>query len=161
VLVGLLRVFMDLPVNDVNAAIIAADRGLEVTEVKRHKDRDLASSISVTARRGDTTHVVKGTLYHIGARVEARLVQLDDFIVEASPRGRLLVVRNDDQPGVIGAVGTLLGKRGINVNSLHVGTGSAPGVAMALWNLDSELDAQLMADIRGLDLIQTANVVEL
>ena len=161
VLVGLLRMFMDLPVNDVNSFIIAGDRGLEVSEVKRHRDRDLASAVAVTARRGESMHCVKGTLYHIGDRVEARLVQIDDFIVEAPPRGVLLVVRNDDQPGVIGAVGTLLGKRGINVNSLHVGTGTTPGVAMALWNLDSELDGSVMEEIRALDLIQSANMVEL
>lgn len=161
VLEGLLGIFMDLPVNAVNAFIIATDRGLEVSEIKRHKDRDLASAIAVTARRGTNTHFVKGTLYHIGDRVEARLVQIDDFIVEARPRGRLLVVRNNDQPGVIGAVGTLLGKRGINVNSLHVGTGSTPGVAMALWNLDSDVDDSLISEIRDGELILSADVVEL
>jgi D-3-phosphoglycerate dehydrogenase len=159
VLVGLLQNFMDLPVNDVNAPIIAGDRGLEVSEVKRHRDRDLTSAISVTARSGDQTHVVRGTLFHIGERVEARIVQIDDFFVEAIPQGRVLVVLNDDRPGVIGAVGSILGTRGINVNSLHVGVGGE-GVAIALWNVDAEIESVALDEIRNHALIRSAHVVE-
>ena len=113
-LVGLLGIFMDQPINDVNANIIASDRDLAVNEVKKSRDRDLSSAIAVTARCGASTHYVKGTLYHVGARVESRVVQIDDFLVELRPAGRILAVYNQDRPGVIGAVGTLLGQSGIN-----------------------------------------------
>ncbi len=160
-LVGLLRTFLDVPVNEVNAALLAADRGLEVSEVVRSRDRDLTSSVALTAKVGGKVRYVKGTLYHVGDRVESRLVQLDDFLVEAQPTGRLMVVTNKDRPGVIGAVGTLLGKRGINVNRLHVGVGKGPGVALALWNIDQALDKAALEELRALEMIDSVQVVEL
>ena len=72
VLVGLLRIFMDHPINDVNASIIAGERGIEVSEIKRHKGRDLTSAIAVTARAGGRTRLVQGTLFHVGERVDLR-----------------------------------------------------------------------------------------
>ena len=160
-LVGLLRAFMDHPVNEVNAPYLAADRGLEVSEVRRPRDRDLASAIIVTAKSGDRSRVVKGTLYHVGGRVEARVVQIDDYLVEARPAGTILVVQNQDRPGVIGAVGSALGGRGINVASLHVGQDREKGTALALWCVDSALSADVVSEIRALPLIGSAQVVQL
>jgi D-3-phosphoglycerate dehydrogenase len=158
---GLLGQFMDVPVNDVNARVIAADRGLEIAEVKRSKDRDLTSAIAVTARAAGQSRTVRGTLFHLGQRVEPRVVQIDDFVVEAVPRGTLLAVVNRDQPGVIGAVGTLLGSKGINVTSLNVGQDTAQGTALALWNLGTDPSDDVVAAIRGLGLIQSARVIKL
>jgi D-3-phosphoglycerate dehydrogenase / 2-oxoglutarate reductase len=157
-LVGLLRTFMDVPVNQVNARVIAADRGLSIREVKLDRDRDLASSIAVTA---GGSRYVKGTLYHVGDRVEARIAQIDGFLVEVRPQGHILAVTNQDRPGVIGSVGTLLGERGINVNSMHVGLDEEAGVALALWNLDSALPDELVAAVRDLPLVSSAQVIEL
>jgi D-3-phosphoglycerate dehydrogenase len=160
-LVGLLDIFMDGPVNEVNAPYVAKERGLKVSEVKSHSDRDLASAIAVTAKAGDKTHYVKGTLYHIGDRVEPRVVQIDGFLVEAPPSGRILAVLNQDRPGVIGAVGSLLGEKGINVNSLHVGLDKKTGVAMALWNVDAEVNADMLGAVRKLPQVEKAQVLEL
>ncbi|HEU5059444.1 MAG TPA: phosphoglycerate dehydrogenase [Kofleriaceae bacterium] len=160
-LVGLLGAFMDVPVNEVNAPIIAQDRAIEVSETRRQRDRDLTSAVAVTATCGDRVRYVKGTLYHVGGRVEARIVQIDDFLVEAQPQGTILVVQNQDRPGVIGAVGSELGNRGINVNSLYVGQDREKGVALALWCVDAALDDQVIAAIRSLPLIGSAQVVKL
>jgi D-3-phosphoglycerate dehydrogenase len=160
-LVGLLGAFMDVPVNEVNAPIIAQDRAIEVSETRRQRDRDLTSAVAVTATCGDRVRYVKGTLYHVGSRVEARIVQIDEFLVEAPPQGTILVVRNQDRPGVIGAVGSELGNRGINVNSLYVGQDRDKGVALALWCVDASLDEPVLAAIRALPLIGTAQVVKL
>lgn len=160
-LVGLMRTFMDFPVNQVNASIIAAERGLKVREIAQRKGVDYASAVALTARCGDEEHYVKGTLYHIGGNTAPRVVQIDHFLVETKPRGRLLVVKNTDQPGVIGAIGTLLGERGVNVNSLHVGLHRPSGVALALWNVDAELGAGLVDAINALPQVNHAMVVEL
>jgi D-3-phosphoglycerate dehydrogenase len=160
-LVGLLGAFMDVPVNEVNAPIIAQDRAIEVSETRRQRDRDLTSAVAVTATCGDRVRYVKGTLYHVGGRVEARIVQIDEFLVEAPPHGTILVVRNQDRPGVIGAVGSELGNRGINVNSLYVGQDREKGVALALWCVDAPLDDQVVAALRALPLIGSAQVVKL
>jgi (S)-sulfolactate dehydrogenase len=160
-LVGLLRPFMAAPVNEINAPIIAADRSIELSEIRRQRDRDLASAIQVTATCGDRVRVVKGTLYHVGDRVEARVVQIDDFLVEAAPTGTILVVVNQDRPGVIGAVGTALGVRGINVNGLYVGQDRDKGVALELWCVDSPLADDVVAEIRALAPVSSAQVVQL
>ena len=160
-LVGLLRPFLAAPVNEINAPIIAADRSIELSETRRQRDRDLTSAIAVTATCGDRIRLVKGTLYHVGGRVEARVVQIDDFLVEAAPTGTILVVVNDDRPGVIGAVGSALGGLGINVNGLHVGQDRDKGVALELWCVDSALDEAVVAEISRLPLIDSAQVVQL
>ncbi len=160
-LVGLLQHFMDVPINEVNASLVAAERRLLVNEVKRAQDRDLQSAIAVSARSGDTTRYVKGTLYHVGERVEPRLVQIDGFLVEMPPTGRILAVLNQDRPGVIGKVGTLLGEREINVSSLHVGLDSEREVAIALWSVDADIPGPLVEAVRGLPFVSRVQVIEL
>lgn len=160
-LVGLLRPFLAVPVNDINARIIAADRSIEVSEIRRDRDRDLAAAIAVTATCGDRVRLVKGTLYHVGDRVEARVVQIDDYLVEAVPSGTILVVENENRPGVIGAVGSALGMRGINVNGLYVGLGRQRRLALELWCVDSPLGDDVVAEIRQLAPVSSAQVVQL
>jgi D-3-phosphoglycerate dehydrogenase len=160
-LVGLLRCFVDQTVNDVNARILAEERGLSVSEVKVGKGRDLSSGIALTAECKGETYTIKGTLYHSGDRVDARIVQINEFLVDLCPEGTILVVRNQDRPGVIGAVGTLLGERGINVSSMHVAHNEETAVALALWRIDSELEDKALAEIRSLPLIGSATIVRL
>jgi len=160
-LVGMLDRVMDVPVNEINARVIAADRGIEVSEVKRSHDRDLTSAIAVTARSAGGSCTARGTLFHVGGRVEARVVQIDDFLVETAPRGTLLAVVNQDKPGAIGVVGTLLGQRGVNVAGLHVGQHASGGTALALWNLGAEIGDDLLAAIRELPLVESARLIKL
>lgn len=160
-LAGMLGTYLDTPVNEVNAALIAEDRGIEVSEIRKQKDRDLTSAVTVIATCGERIRKVKGTLYHVGDSMQARVVQIDEYPVEVAPSGTILVVENQDRPGVIGSVGSALGQRGINVNSLHVGQDTEKGVALALWSVDSSLDDDLMAAIRTMPLIGSALVVKL
>ena len=160
-LAGLLRPFLAVPVNEINAPLIAADRGIEVSEVRRQRDRDLAAAIQVTATCGDRVRLVKGTLYHVGDRVEARIIQIDDILVEAAPSGTILVVHNQNRPGVIGAVGSALGSRGINVNGLYVGLDRDKAAALELWCVDAPLADEVVAEIRALPPVTGAQVVQL
>jgi D-3-phosphoglycerate dehydrogenase len=162
VLIGLMGIYTEGPVNEVNAPVVAADRGLDVSETRHGRDPALSAAVAVSARCGETTRYVKGTLYHVGERVEPRLVQIDEFIIEATPRGTVLVVLNKDRPGVIGAVGTLLGEREINVAGLNVGSTSDRDVAVALWNVaDAELGGELVDAVRSLELVDSAQVIRL
>ena len=77
------------------------------------------------------------------------------------PEGRILVVLNQDRPGIIGAVGTLLGQSSINVSSLHVGLDRDRGVAIMLWNLDADLPAEILESVRGLPFVSRAQVIDL
>ncbi len=160
-LIGLMGSYMDVPINEVNAPIVAKERGITISEVTRHQDRDFASAISLTCSAGGSKRSVRGTLYHVGNRVVPRIVQIDGFLVEADPQGTLLAVRNQDRPGVIGAVGTLLGEREINVHRLHVGVDNQQSGAIALWNIEDKLSDELLAEIRKLPMIESAQIIRL
>jgi D-3-phosphoglycerate dehydrogenase len=160
-LAGLLRSFCDVPVNEVNASLIADERGLRVVEVKRPRGVNFAAEVTCRSRGASGARMVRGTIFHVGDQNEPRIVQIDDFVLDAAPEGRLLLVRNVDRPGVIGAVGTLLGARGINVARLHVGRGRARGSAVMLWQIDADLDDAALAEIRRVANVETAEQVSL
>jgi len=160
-LVGLLSQSQGGAVNEVNARLVAKESGIEVIESQEESGRDLKSGIRITARCGDSEYSAMGTLYHAAGGVEARIVEINDFLVELSPKGNVLVVRNQDRPGVIGAVGSLLGEKGINVNNLHVAHDRNKGVALALWSIESDLEPDALAAIGKLSLIGQASLVRL
>ena len=110
VLKGLFAAATEEPVSYVNAPQLAAERGLEVREISTVTAHDYVNLI--TLRCGD--HSVAGTL--TGPRTEPRLVMVDDHTVEVPPAPHMLVVRNDDRPGMIGVVGTDPGRgRGVHL----------------------------------------------
>jgi D-3-phosphoglycerate dehydrogenase / 2-oxoglutarate reductase len=160
-LAGLLRNFLALPVNEVNAPILAQERGLRVVEVKRGVGQTFAAALALRTRGPSGGRFVKGTIFHIGERAEKRIVQIDDFVLDATPEGKILLIRNLDRPGVIGAVGTLLGQRAINVARLHVGKGPSSDQSIMLWQVDAELPQETLDDVRRLANIESAQQVTL
>ena len=114
-LAGFLSRHMEEPVNPISAPYEADARGLRVVEVKESPTRGYASAIRVTISGSDGLHTATGTL---GAKGEPRLVGLDGYEVDALIDGSVVLIRNEDRPGVIGAVGSLLGKHGINVSRM-------------------------------------------
>ncbi len=158
---GLLRPHLDVPVNEVNALLLAGERGIRVAEVKRPHGRDFTSSVALRASARGAVRTVKGAVFHTSEGREPRVVQIDQFQLEATPEGRILVVANQDKPGVIGAVGTLLGGRGINVSRMQVGLDKQKGEALQLWNIDGELDDATLAQVRAVAHVRSATVVKL
>jgi D-3-phosphoglycerate dehydrogenase len=128
VLKGLLGAGSDEPVSYVNAPQVAEERGVDVRETSTKHTQDYVNLI--TLRGGG--HSLAGTL--AGLRAEARIVMIDDHMVEVPPARHMLVVRNDDRPGVIGRVGTILGiDAGINISDMDVGrTTEGDGAIMVL-----------------------------
>jgi D-3-phosphoglycerate dehydrogenase len=160
-LAGLLRPHLDVPVNEVNARLLAADRGLRVSETVRSRGATFTSSIALRSTGADGEHSVKGTVFSTGEGFEPRVVRIDRFYLEIVPEGRVLVLRNDDKPGVIGAVGTLLGSRGINVARMQVGLDKGRREALQLWNVDGALDPDTLEAIRKVPAVKSATVVSL
>src|SRR5215470_1351960 len=155
-LTGLLASFSDGPVNDVNSRLLAEERDLPVIEVRRPRGRNFEALLTLRSKGASGTRVVSATIFQVGDHAEPRLVQLDDTAVDALLEGRLLFLRNVDRPGVIGAVGTLLGQRGINVARLHV---SRDRGALMVWQIDAELDSAALEAIRKLPHIESAEQV--
>jgi D-3-phosphoglycerate dehydrogenase len=145
-------------VNFVNAPILARERGLEVIEAKSARAKDYASQITLRVRKdGADTLLVQGTLF---GKNEPRLTRINEYRFEAVPEGPILIVHNDDKPGVIGAVGTLLGARGINISRMQLGLVKERAAAVALWSIDAPAGDAVLSEMRALpNVISVTQVV--
>ena len=159
VLKGVLGNFLAEPVNEVSAPALARERGLSVKEVKTSDTPDFASLVSVRLRCGnDSTTEVAGTI--LGKR-EPRLVRVDKFELEAVPEGAILVMHNDDKPGVIGNVGRTLGEAQVNIAQFALSRDRKSGEALALVNVDSAASADVLDRLRKLPNVRSVHQVTL
>ena len=133
VIMGVLRPMVEEPVNVVNAAVFAAERSVRIEELKTSEASDFSTLLGLTLTTDREERTVHGTLF---GKNEPRLVEVDGFAVDASPRGDLLVVFDRDRPGLIGDIGHILGSQGINIARMTFGRKSAGGDAITVLNLD-------------------------
>ena len=143
VLKGLLGAGSEEPVSYVNAPQLATERGVEIKEAKLSVAHDYVNLISL--RGGDTS--VAATLF--GLRDEARLVMVDDHAVDIPPARHMLVVRNDDRPGMIGLVGALLGRAGVNISDMDVGRSPSGEAALMVLSTDQAVPADVVDELRA------------
>ena len=135
----------DEPVSYVNAPQLAAQRGLQVRESSTATSLDYRSLI--TLRSG--SHAVAGTLSTAGLHTEPRIVMVDDHVVEVAPSPHMLVVRNDDRPGMIGIVGTTLGAAGVSISSMAVGPSPRASTAMMVISTATSAPDGVVEQLRG------------
>jgi len=133
---GVLDVKMGEPVNYVNAQLIAKDRGIKVAETRFGETGDYTNLITVTLKTDKQEYVVSGTIF---ARDDARIVDIQGYRVDAVPAGIMIVTRHQDRPGVIGKVGTILGKLNINISAMTVGRDTVRGDAVMILTVDDEV----------------------
>jgi D-3-phosphoglycerate dehydrogenase/(S)-sulfolactate dehydrogenase len=159
VLKGLLGNFLAEPVNEVSAPALARERGLSVKEVRTSDTPDFSSLVSVRLRcaNGGSTEVA-GTI--VGKR-EPRVVRVDKFELEAVPEGAILVLHNDDKPGVIGNVGRTLGEAQVNIAQFALARDRKSGEALALVNVDGAAPADVLDRLRGLPNVRSVVQVTL
>jgi D-3-phosphoglycerate dehydrogenase/(S)-sulfolactate dehydrogenase len=158
VLKGLLRHVLDLPVNDVNAGTVARERGLKIREERVADPVDYVSLLTVTVRGAGGEAVVAGTVY---ARSEARIVRVNEFRLEAVPEGDLVLCENDDAPGVVGNIGTALGKAGVNIANIYLSRDASRRKAVSLINVDSAPSAEVLECLRRLPNVRRVASVHL
>ncbi|MEA3060569.1 MAG: D-3-phosphoglycerate dehydrogenase / 2-oxoglutarate reductase [Sphingomonadales bacterium] len=146
VLAGLMGVYSD-SVNMVNAPYLARERGLDVREVRHDREGDYHTlvRVTVTTARGATS--VAGTLF---ADAAPRLVDMFGIRVEAELEGEMIYIVNEDAPGFIGRLGTLLGEAGVNIGTFNLGRREAGGEAVALVSVDSSVGPQLVQRLAAL-----------
>ena len=155
---GLLTPILNETVNFVNAPFIARDRGIEVREVRSEDAGDYHSMISVQIKAGSQVRTVAGTLF---GRKDPRIIKVDEFPVEIIPNDTLLLMFNNDKPGVIGNIGSFLGGLDINIGRMHFGRQSAGGMAISVVSVDASLTQEQLADIGKLPNILFVRQVEL
>jgi D-3-phosphoglycerate dehydrogenase len=130
------------PVTFVNAPQLAEEAGIEVKEIKTTTSHDFVNL--VTLHGGE--HSIGGTL--AGVHGEPRVVMLDDHTVELPPAEHMLVVRNDDRPGMIGLVTASLGEASVNISDLHLGRSKVGEVALQVLALDQPVPAEVLDRLR-------------
>ena len=155
---GLLAVILQETVTDVNAPYLARQRGLKLVESRTPVGESFASLVGAELRTDVGTWQVAGTLFH---RREPRIVEVDGYGMEAHPSGWLLVLTNDDVPGVIGRIGTLFGTHGINIAGMQLGRKAPGGRAVSILNLDGAVPDPVLAELRALPSIRGAKLVRL
>ena len=162
----------DSSVNSINAASIAQQRGIRISEDKSESG---VPALSLTLHTRTGARSATGTLLHGHS---PRLLGAHGIDIEAPLQGRLLCIRNYDTPGVIGRVGTILGEHGINIASFGLGrphrhssvfeTNAAqfpepapPGVAFAVVQIEGVITPELLHQLRNLSAVISVRLVEL
>ena len=163
VLSGILNCVLAEKVNLVNAAAVAAERGLIVEETTRRRERGFPNTVEVAvADGGDRDHdlSVEGTVISDGS---PRILSLDGIGLEAPLEGTLLLTRNRDVPGVIGQIGTELGNLGVNIATFALGRRSPVhgAEAVAMVRLDGEVSESVAEKIRAIPSITEARLIRL
>jgi D-3-phosphoglycerate dehydrogenase len=158
VLKGLLSGFLDDTLNFVNAPFIARERGIRVTETRSREVTDYVNTLTVTVTTPRATHEVMGTV--LSGRA-LRIVRIDGFRVEAVPEGYFLMLHNRDVPGVVGAVGTILGEAQINIAGLELGRDRVGGTALSLVQVDAQVPAVVLEKLRTVPAITAASLIKL
>ena len=155
-LVGLLSPVSGEVVNMINAPVLAQQRGLQITEQTSSDGREYASLISATLHTTGDDITIAGT----SLRDEPHLVRVNDYWMDVAPSTPyLLFVDNQDQPGTIGAVGTVAGRRNINISFMEVGRIAPRGQAMMVLGVDDPISAEALDEIMALPQIDNARVV--
>jgi D-3-phosphoglycerate dehydrogenase len=128
-LVGALEQGSDTPVNFVSAPRLARERGLMLVE-RPESDAHFLHGLLRRARRAQRD-VLRDRRH--GGRREPRVVRIDDHSLDLRPSGPLLLTTHDDQPGVVGLLGTVLGKHGVNIRRIELGPGETAADGLGAW----------------------------
>ena len=147
-------------INIVNAEMLARDRGIEITESSSTEVGDFSTLVSATLVTDNGEITAAATIF---GKQFLRLVRLDQFHLDAYLDGTLLLYRHTDKPGVIGHVGTVFGKHGVNIAHMALGrVKSEPGGAsIAVLHLDNSPSAEALADVAKHDAMQSVQLVKL
>ena len=157
VLKGLLGAFTDKPVNYVSAPAIALDKGIHVKETTSQARDDFSNLIKIKLEGAEEeTDEIWGTLF---SKKYPRIVRLGKIYMDAIPGGSMIIIQNIDRPGVIGNVGTTLGRHGINIGRFQLGRRGDRALCMV--NIDTPADDSVIEDIRALPNMLSVKQVHL
>ncbi len=145
-------------INSVNARFIAEQRGVEIKEVKSTESSGYATLISATVRTEKGEHRIEGTLF---GKDNPRITRVDEYWVELAPEGQFIIAYHTDKPGIIGAVGQILGAHDINIAGMQVGRVRPRGIAVMVLSVDEGPSDKVLDKIRGIEGVGDTRLVEL
>ncbi len=152
-LVGLLTPHLDQPVNVINAPVLAKQRGIEVEQITTSSVRGFANLLEVKLVTDKATRTMTGAIF--GNRFP-RVISIDGFRMELKPEGHVVIIVNDDKPGVVGQYGTLFGKNNINIADMTFSRKKTERgvIAVVGINLDEAPPQEVMDEIRKIDYVR-------
>ncbi len=155
---GILTPILEETVNFVNAPLIARERGIEVREITTTNAGDYHNMLVLRMEAGAKESTVAGVLY---GKKDPRIIKIDDFTVEVVPEGEMLVLSNKDKPGVIGNIGTLLGKSNINIARMQFGREKLGGRAISVVSIDTPVSKEILSEIKKLPNVLSVKQIHL
>jgi D-3-phosphoglycerate dehydrogenase len=158
VLKGVLSQILADSINLINAGNFAKARGIEVVEVRSGRRAAYSNSLGVALRTAGEPASVLGM---IGLNNVLRVLGVNNIDIEAPLKGFLLLIRNQDVPGVIGRVGTLLGQHQINIANFALGRLQDSNEAMGIVNVDHKVSPEVLSELRAVQAVRQARVIEI
>lgn len=155
---GVLSPILKDTVNYVNSLIVANERGIKVEESKSIMVEEYTNLMTVEVKTETGTRSVMGTLF---TKKDARIVKIDEFHVDAIPEGFMVAAHNIDVPGIIGQIGTILGRHNINIAAMTFGRESPGGKTLSVLNVDSEVPEKVLGEIRKAKNVLDAMLIKL
>jgi D-3-phosphoglycerate dehydrogenase len=154
---GVLSPILQETVNFINAVTLAKERGIKINEAKSSREKEFVTLIQLEVKTDKETRRISGTL---SSNKQPRIVKIDEYYVELSPIGEMIIVRNWDRPGIIGNLGTLLGLHNINIAAMTFGRDKPGGGAITVLNVDSPVSAEVLGKIKKLENILAVKVIK-
>jgi D-3-phosphoglycerate dehydrogenase len=155
---GVMRVLGHPAANDVNASLLAEAAGITVGQARGLDVADYPNLISCRALWDGGERLISGVLF---GGAEPRVVQVDNYHLDANPTGVLLIMQNRDVPGVIGQIGTILAAYEVNIGEWRMGRYEPGGEALSFINLDSDPPPEVLAALRKVKPVTFVTVIRL
>ena len=138
-------------INFINAANIAKDMGIKIQETKKQESLDYASQITLNVKHKEGESVIKGAVFKKGV---IRIVEIDGFVLDFVPKGNLLLTLNNDVPGFIGEIGTLIGSAGLNISNMELGRKKNIGKALSFIQVDGEITDDILDKVSNIKALE-------
>lgn len=153
---GVLSYHLGSEVNIVNSMHLAKSREINIVRQKSSATKGFTNLITLTLKSTQEEKVIAGTLLN---GYGARIVQLNQYPVDVSPEGNILVVSHNDKPGIVGRLGSLLGQNNVNIATMQVGRKIIGGAAIMILTVDKPVEKQVLIDLTGIQEIMSVKEI--
>ncbi len=155
---GLFQSFDGDSVNYVNAVNVAQARGIRVIEQKEDFPTDFTNLISINVKSDKESIELWGSVY---SNKLPKIVKFNEYFFEFDPEGIFLTIYNEDIPGVIGKIGTVLGKHKINIAGMRLGRNESTKLALTVLNIDSDVSPEAQKELLDSEEIKQLKIIKL
>ncbi len=155
---GLLTRHLGDHVNDVNALYLAKRKGININENKTSRTRGFTNLLTVEVKTATETRSVAGTLLN---GLGPRIVKVDKYSVDVTPEDHIVVIYHQDQPGVIGRMGSILAQHQINIATMQVDRVDIGGEAIMMLKVDRHMSQEELDELKSLEEIHEVTAIDL